>query len=433
MTGVQTCALPIWIMLCYTPLHYLVFAALRRHQRHPVVVMTSANRSDEPLAKDEREVNKLRGVADYFLSHNRRIYMRCDDSIVRVYNKKEYIVRKARGYVPDFLPFTASRRILGCGAELKSTFAITKNNFIITSQYLGDLKNASTHKFFLNTLSHFKKVFSFQPEIVACDYHPNYLSTQYACSLPKVTLLTVQHHHAHMASCMLENNIEDTVIGVVFDGMGLGLDECAWGGEFLVGDRSHFLRAGFFDYFGLVGADAAVKQPLRIALYILYALWGEHLKDCGIDFIKEIDERRMRLLLQLIRRKHFVLTSSVGRMFDALSSLLRLKDTVSYEAEAAISLEMLAQSAKIKYRRPYSFDIIKQPGVLGRSKGTCIIKWQPLFRDIIIDLQQHRAAALIAWRFHYTLANIIEQFCCQLRHNYGINKVGVNFPKSRIN
>jgi len=405
------------VMLAYTPLHYLVFYFLRRYTKEPILVMTSANAKDYPLVKDERELPKIKNFVDAFLIHNRKIYMRSDDSIVRVWRKHTYFIRKARGYIPDFFKFPTEFSILGCGAELKHTFSITKNNYLITSPYLGDLKNPHVYKFFLETLNHFKKIFSFNPEAVAYDYHPYYLSTQYAKDIKGIRKIPVQHHHAHLASCMLENNLNGPVLGVIFDGVGFGLDGAIWGGEFIIGDYANFKRIGAFDYFGMVGKDKAIQEPWRIAAYILYRILGKRMFTVNIKFTKEIPYKQLDLIIRLIGKKYFVYTSSVGRLFDALSSLLRLNDSISYEAEAALRVEMEALKIKgAKLKKPYRFKIKKQ-------KNFYVIGWQELFLDIVCDIENKTPSSVIAYRFHYTLGKIVERLCMLAKQEYNINKV----------
>jgi hydrogenase maturation protein HypF len=402
------------VMLAYAPLHYLVFWYLREFRKEPILIMTSANLKDLPLAKDEGEIFSLGDFVDYFLIHNRPIYLRCDDSVSRVYNNKEYIIRKARGYIPDFFGFPSSKAILGCGAELKSTFSITKNNWLITSQYLGDLKNYSNYEFFLDTLTHFKSIFNFEPQIVAYDYHPNYLSTQYALSLKDKVKIPIQHHHAHAAACMLENRLEEEVVGVIFDGIGFGQDQKVWGGEFLICDLKRFKRVAYFDYFGLIGIDKAIEEPFRVTFYILYQLFGKSAFSLDLDFVKDIPISTLKLFISLIKAKKFILTSSAGRLFDALASLLRLKDSITYEAEAAILLEMVALDFRGRVN-PYPFKL--------EGQKVLKIKWQPIFYQIVKDLIDGRSNSYIAYRFHYTLACIIREVCVKIRKQNQLSKV----------
>ncbi|MFH1768704.1 MAG: carbamoyltransferase HypF [Candidatus Omnitrophota bacterium] len=403
-------------MLCYTPVHHLLFSHIKKRQNKPILVMTSANLKDNPLVKDERELAKIRKYADAFLVNNRKIFVRCDDSVTRVYKNKEYVLRKARGYVPDFFEFKTDKSILACGAELKAAFSIVKNGFLITSQYLGDLKSYANYRFFIKTLEHFKEVFHFEPDLVAYDSHPAYLSSQYALSLKGKKKIAVQHHHAHAASCMLENGLNEKVIAVVFDGIGFGPDRAVWGGEFFICDRKEFKRAGFFDYFAMIGKDKAVKEPRRVAFYILHELYRERVKDADMEFMRNFSKEEIVLFKMMIKNKSFVYTSSVGRLFDAVASLLNIRHYNTYEGEAAVNLEMAALDKQEKEKKAYAFDIVNK-------NKRYRIKWQPLFGEIIDDVLRKKEKGRIAFKFHYTLSAIIKEMCQLLRRDCGLNKV----------
>ncbi|MDP2922588.1 MAG: carbamoyltransferase HypF [Candidatus Omnitrophota bacterium] len=403
------------IMLAYTPLHYLIFHYLRKYDKSPILVMTSANKKDFPLISEEKELAGLRGYVDYFLMHNRTIYMRCDDSISRVFRNKEIIIRKARGYTSDFAQFTHKKNILGCGAELKNTFSIAKDNHLITSSYIGDLKSYRNYEFFLNTLAHYRKVFNVEPEAVAYDYHPNYLSTQYALSLKDKQKIAVQHHHAHLAACLFENNIQGKVIGVCFDGVGLGLDNNIWGGEFFIADKKDFQRAGHFKYFGLIGQDKATEEPGRVAFCLLHSILGENLFNLDMEFIRFFSKKELDIFLRLISNKEFTLSSSAGRLFDAAASILSIKNKITYEAEAAILLEMLATDYKGK--------IINYEFAIDKENNSYIVDWQPVFLGLLNDIKKGKSHPFIAYKFHYTFANIIKEMSKILRRNCGIDKV----------
>ncbi|GAI90182.1 unnamed protein product, partial [marine sediment metagenome] len=262
------------VMLPYTPLHHL----LLRETGLPLV-MTSGNLSEEPIAKDNDEaLARLRGIADYFLLHNRDISSRYDDSVYMVEGKPQAI-RRARGYAPYpiFLP-SQSKQILACGAELKNTFCLTKDEHAFLSQHIGDMENEETLEHFENTIELYKKLFRIEPEIMAYDMHPEYLSTKYALKVGSelgLSLIPVQHHHAHIASCLVENEVEGPVIGVAFDGTGYGTDGTIWGGEFLLADWRSFQRVGHLEHLPLPGGEAAIKKPYRMALGYLYTLLGE--------------------------------------------------------------------------------------------------------------------------------------------------------------
>ena len=405
-------------MLCYAPLHYLIFHYLKKIQKFPVLVMTSANRGDFPLVANEEELFQIEKYADYFFVHNRPIQVKCDDSIARVFQNKEIIIRKARGYIPDFTNFKHKKNILACGAELKNTFSLASKGHIVSSPYLGDLKNYENYELYLKTLSHYKKILDFKPEVVAHDLHPDYLSTQYALSLKGVQKIAVQHHHAHLAGCLFENNVEKKAIGVCFDGAGLGPDGNIWGGEFLVADKRNFTRAGHFKYFGLLGADKAAVIPARVAFYLLYDIYGENLFKLNLGCVKYFKEREKNIFCGLIKDKETIMTSSAGRLFDAVASVLGIKHAISYEAEAAVSLEMAAGRHKLS-DGCFGFSINKEQGVY-------IINWQNIFSGIIEDLKARKNKETIAYKFHFTCAKIIREMSVILRNDYGINDIAIS-------
>ncbi len=404
------------VMLAYTPVHHLLLHYLRRWQKYPLLVMTSANHSGEPLIYRDRDIFTLKSEVDAFLMHNRRIYVPVDDSIVRVYNRREYILRKARGYVPDFIRFDAPTCILGCGAQLKSTFSLARGRWLVTSPYLGDLHNEKTYTYFIRTLRHFQKVFSFNPEVVAYDCHPEYMSSRYALSLSGVKKVPVQHHHAHAVSCMVENNLNEDVIAVVFDGVGLGTDGAIWGGEFLVCNRRRIRRYAHFDYFPLVGKDKAIEEPYRVAAALLYEVFGEEVYDLKGKFVEEVGEKTVGMLVKLIQTKHYVPSSSVGRLFDAVASLLRLKDKISYEAEAAILLEMVARTRGRISVSPYTLTV-------KRKKGKYVIEWRQMIKELVNDVNSGSSAEEVSYRFHLSLAEVTAQVCSLIKEDTGYEKL----------
>jgi len=283
------------IMLPYTPLHHI----LLRDVGLPLV-MTSGNLSEEPIARDNDEaLKRLSGIADYFLVHNRDIYSRYDDSVAMAERGTNQLLRRARSYAPYpiTLPFR-TRQVLGCGAEEKNTFCLTKDNYAFVSQHIGDMENMETLEHFDNTISLYKRLFHIEPEIVACDVHPDYLATNYAQELAAagMKLVPVQHHHAHIASCLADNGLEGPVIGVAFDGTGMGADGKIWGGEFLVADYSNCRRAGHLEYLPLPGGDAAIKKPYRTAIgYVLTLLGEDGLNDVIASAAKHVRPLSVRL------------------------------------------------------------------------------------------------------------------------------------------
>ncbi|MFA5270953.1 MAG: carbamoyltransferase HypF [Candidatus Omnitrophota bacterium] len=417
MEAVAPGQLYLGVVLAYAPIHYLIFRYLKKYSTEPILVMTSANKENFPLVSEEEELLQIKGYADYSLVHNRGIQTRSDDSIVRVFENKEIITRKSRGYIPDFMDFAHKKTILSCGGELKNTFAIVKNGYLINSPYIGDLKNYKNYEFFLNTLSHYKNILDVKPEVIAHDYHPEYLSTQYALSLNKETV-AVWHHHAHLAACLFENNIKKKVIGVCFDGAGLGADNAIWGGEFFLTDQAGFKRLAHFRYFGLLGTDKSAEEPRRMAFSLLYDIFGKNMFKYKLGCAGAFTEKEKSIFYRLMREKEFILSSSVGRIFDAAASILGIMQRAGYEAEAAILLEMLASSFTGK-AESYDYKVKKE-------KSTYVIDWQPLFTGFIKDVLAKKDKKLIAYKFHLTFATIISEVCILLRKENGVKDVALS-------
>jgi hydrogenase maturation protein HypF len=405
------------VMLPYTPLHHL----LLRDTSLPLV-MTSGNLSEEPIAKDNDEaLKRLHGIADYFLVHNRDIYARYDDSVTLVEAGAPRFARRARGYAPYpiHLPFK-SRQILGCGAEEKNTFCLTRDDYAFISQHIGDMDNMETMEHYVNTISLYKKLFRIEPQIIAHDMHPEYLPTKYAKELAekeKIKLVPVQHHHAHTASCMAENGLEGPAIGVSLDGTGYGTDGNIWGGEFLVADYKNFTRAAHLEYLPLPGGALAIKKPYRTALGYLLALGIE--PDEKLSFLKQIDAAETAIIRDLVKKKiNTPLTSSMGRLFDAVAALIGLRGVIEYEAQAAIDLETRALDNENETGL-YPFSI--QP-----QHGTSIIKIGEIFTSIIKEMKQDTPQSIIAARFHNTIAQMILEVCQNISSETGIKKTALS-------
>jgi hydrogenase maturation protein HypF len=408
------------MMLPYTPLHHL----LLRETGLPLV-MTSANLSEEPIAKDNEEAFlRLHDIADYFLVHNRGIYARYDDSVFMVAENKPVALRRARGYAPYpiHLPFQ-SKQILACGAELKNTFCLTRDDHAFVSQHIGDMENEETLEHFEHTVELYKRLFRIKPEIIACDLHPEYLPSKYAARIAAeqgLPLVPVQHHHAHIVSCMAENGVETPVIGVAFDGVGYGTDGAIWGGEFLVADWRSFRQAGQFEYVPMPGGAAAIKKPYRMALGYLYSLLGTNFSLEGLP-LATLNPRETAIIRQQIQKRiNCPLTSSAGRLFDAAAALAGLSHEVSYEAEAAVALEMQAPDRFTKTRiKPYPYSF-------GEHNGVTIVKLADLFSGIVEDVRNKVGVPTISLKLHQTVVQITVEMCSVVSRQTGIKQAALS-------
>ncbi|MFC1899450.1 carbamoyltransferase HypF, partial [Chloroflexota bacterium] len=408
------------VMLPYTPLHHLIL-----YEINIPLVMTSGNLSEEPIARDNDEaLTRLKGIADYFLLHNRDIYSRYDDSVAMVVNDNPQMIRRARGYAPYPVFLTKkSKQVLACGAELKNTFCLTKENHAFLSQHIGDMENEETLTHFENTVELYKKLFRIEPEVIACDMHPEYLATKYARKLKLLTdlpLIPVQHHHAHIASCLADNGIDGPVIGVAFDGTGYGSDSKIWGGEFLLADNQNSQRMGHLEYLPLPGGEAAIKKPYRIALSYLYTLLGENFPLDKLP-LNKYNPTEFELIKQQIKQGiNCPETSSAGRLFDAVSALSGIKEEVNYEAQAAIELEMLANDKiNTSATKWYPFSIIEDNGMKS-------IKLEELFRSLIKDIERQIPLPEISARFHGAMTQMVIQMCKILAKETGVKKVALS-------
>ena len=401
------------VMLPYTPLHHL----LLRETGLPLV-MTSGNISEEPIARDNDEaLRRLGGIADYFLVHNRDIYARYDDSVYMVEGTPQ-AVRRARGYAPYpiFLPFK-SKQILACGAELKNTFCLTKDEHAFLSQHIGDMENEETLEHFENTIELYKKLFRLEPQVIACDNHPDYLATRYALRLGAelgLSPVPVQHHHAHIVSCLIDNKVEGPVIGVAFDGTGYGSDGNIWGGEFLLADWRSFKRVGHLEYVPMPGGEAAIRKPYRMALGYLYSLLGEDFSLEGLP----LKLTELEIIKQQIKRGiNSPLTSSAGRLFDAVSALAGVRQEIDYEAQAAIELEMLA---------PDEVESESYPFAIAEEQGVRVVRLGELLSAIVRDVRNQTPVPVISLKFHHTMAKIIAAMCKLIARDTGIKQVALS-------
>jgi hydrogenase maturation protein HypF len=306
-------------------------------------------------------------------------------------------------------------QILACGAELKSTFCLTRGIYAFPSHHIGDLENIETLSSFESGIEHFKRIFNIEPRLTVHDLHPEYLSTKYALSLKDMRKVGIQHHHAHIISCMGDNSIDGEVLGVSFDGTGYGTDGKIWGGEFLVcSDYSTYDRVAHLEYIPLPGGEKAIKEPWRIAAAVLYKIFGDDMFNLDIEFIREIDMSKWAIMKQMIEKKlNSPETSSAGRLFDAVSALIGVRKEIYYEAQAAIELQMKADE---KDRGVYDFGQREQDG---RTQ----ILLEPLIKGIVSDLAKGITAEAISSRFHNTMAGIISDVCLKIKKQRGIDRV----------
>jgi hydrogenase maturation protein HypF len=403
------------VMLAYTPLHHLLLDAV-----DGPLVMTSGNATDDTIAHvDADALDRLAGVADLFLLHDRRIHVQCDDSVARVIRGEPRLIRRSRGYVPLAirLPVDTERSILACGGELKNTFALVRGRDAFLSQHLGDLTSERAYRSFVDSIDHFKGLLGVTPEVVAHDLHPAYRSTVYAKTLDGVERVGVQHHHAHIASCLADNGVDRRVIGVAWDGTGYGVDGHVWGGEFLIADLTDFVRAGRFDLVPMPGGDAAIREPWRMAAAFLKTAYGDAMATLDLAFVRRLDPTAWRTLSRAIDRGLNVpLTSSAGRLFDAVASLLGLRDSVEFEGQAAMELEALAEPRA---------DRIYPTGVT-ETDGTLIVRTEDIICGVVEDLLRETTPATISARFHATLADVLVQVCRRIRQRTGIDAVALS-------
>lgn len=396
------------VMLPYAPVHWLLLAP------GDVWVMTSGNTSDEPIAyQDEDARVRLRGIADFFLVHNREIYRRCDDSVARVFQGAPLLLRRSRGYTPaPLLLDRPLRRILACGPELKNTFCLTNGRYAFLSGHMGDLENQAVFNAYRREIVRLQRLLDITPEVVAYDLHPEYLATKYALSLalPKVG---VQHHHAHIAAVLAERHAAGPVIGVAFDGTGYGPDGCLWGGEFLLADRRDFVRAAHFRYFPLPGGVKAIKEPWRLAAVLLTDIYGSSLDALAIPFTRRLPPAWDLLRQAVAKGINSPLTSAAGRLFDAAAALLDVRDRINYEGQAAIELERLAGHAAGRVL----------PWTVGADGA---IDLRPAFVALVEGLQRREERSVLAASFHDTMAMVVVDTVRRLSRDTGLRQVALS-------
>lgn len=425
----------IGVMLPYTPLHYLLFSdqAYFPQSAYRVLVMTSANFRGNPILTDNDQVRaQLREIADVYLFHNRDIYIHCDDSVIRLTDpvtsdhSGAMPIRRSRGYAPQPLPIPFSGpAVLAVGSELKNTFCHTRDNNAFLSQHMGDLKNYETLASYEDSILHYENLFRIRPSLLIHDLHPDYLSTAYACERSKkenIPTLAVQHHHAHIASCLADNKDpgDEPVIGMSFDGIGYGDDGAIWGGEILLADYDSYQRVGHLDYFPLPGGDLAIREPWRIGLALLDNLglpWEPSIP--AVAYAQSLGERIPGaqpidvLQTQLTSLINTPLTSSIGRLFDGVSALLGVRQTISYEGQAAIELEALADPDE---NGVYPVEISPENTILLNS----------LISSMLKDLHQDEKVSVLSARFHNTLAALVVELAQRIKKEYSLNRIALS-------
>ncbi|MDQ5818792.1 MAG: carbamoyltransferase HypF [Actinomycetota bacterium] len=411
------------VMLAYTPLHHLLL-----QDAGIPLVMTSGNNSDEPIAyRDEEAFEQLGEIADYFLIHDRPIHMRCDDSVVRVVRGQTYQIRRSRGYAPAPLRVAEGfgQHTLACGGELKNTFCVAKEGHAFLSHHIGDLENYETLRSFQEGVEHYCRLFDVQPELVAHDLHPEYLSTKYARELEETGLpaVGVQHHHAHIASCLADNErpSAESVIGVALDGTGYGTDGAVWGGEFLEGSiETGFVRRAHLEYAPMPGGTAAIREPWRMAIAQLVSLYGEEeVLKLPLGAVRRSGERNVRLIARLVEHGlNTPPTSSAGRLFDAVAALVGVPGSrrTTYEGQAAVELELAADGPA---GRGYPFRLLP-------DEGGWVVETLGIVAGVVEDLLAGRGAGEISSRFHRTVAEMVAAGCGEIRERGGAGAVALS-------
>lgn len=404
------------VMLAYTPLHVLLLEPAPDFPE--MLVMTSGNLSEEPIAYDDEDAQiRLASIADGFLLHDRPIHMRMDDSVARVISGAPYLLRRSRGYAPDSISLHESvPPILAAGAELKNTFCLTRDRYAFMSHHIGDLENLETLRSFEDGIAHFEHLFRIQPQAIACDLHPDYLATRYAqrrAADQGLPLIAVQHHHAHLAACLADNEWHETepVIGLTFDGTGLGTDGAVWGGEVLLGGYTTFQRIAHLKYTPLPGGDLAVRRPARMAL--------AHLWQAGLDWEPDLPpvqslcyEERTALRGQLEHHLNTPPTSSMGRLFDAAAALVGGRQIATYEGQAAIDFEAAAAPNE---HGAYEFAIHND-----------ILDPAPVWETLLADWRAGVPLPVLSARFHNSVVNLSITCCKAIRRTCGVQSVALS-------
>ncbi len=417
------------LMLCYAPLHFLLFA----ENKFDVLVMTSGNIADEPLiCKNDKALEKLGPVADAFLMHDREIYRQVDDSIVHFIDGQDIrlssveapmLLRRARGYVPTpiLIEKHSNADIFAAGGDLKNTFAFAKDNQLICSEHIGDLEDAEVYHHYIESVEHLRQLFEVKPKIAVCDLHPGYFSTQYTTAKPNVKVIQVQHHWAHIASVLAEHNLTGPVIGIACDGTGYGSDGAIWGCECLIASLEKFERFGHLAYYSLAGADKASKEPIRPLLGLLKKTYGKdfNLSEFGrlLEKIEQNTDKQRIILEQIEKKINTVETSSLGRIFDTVAALLGLGNFNYFEAQLPMALEAIIEPG---VKDSYDFELVnttEKPVQLDLSK---------MIRQLITDIQQKTPAGIISAKFHNTIAHALSEMAKSARKKTGLKTVALS-------
>ncbi len=397
----------IGVMLPYLPFHHQLF----QHLKTSAIVMTSGNFSSEPiLTGNQVALDQFSHLMDAIVLHDRDIYNRTDDSVVRIIDGKERIMRRSRGYVPAPVRTTLNTDgILAFGAELTNCFCVGKGRKAFLSQHIGDLQGLETTLFYEQTIDRFLQLFRVKPSLLAVDMHPDYISTKTAGKFPGIPLVTVQHHHAHIASCMAEHGLDEKVIGVALDGTGYGDDGHIWGGEFFVCDLVDYNRITHFDYLPLPGGDLAAGEPWRMAVSYLYKVYGNEFRKLELPLFHEVDPEKIEIVVRMIDRDiNCPLTSGAGRLFDAVASLLGLCQTATFQAEGPMRLESMALTG---CHESYPFETLP------------VIRFDNTIRGIVDDLARKTDIKIIASKFHNTIISVIFESVNAIRNREGISRV----------
>jgi hydrogenase maturation protein HypF len=423
-------------MLPYTPLHHLILKRMNRP-----IVLTSGNISDEPQCIDNDEAReKLKEIADYFLLHNREIINRLDDSVVRIIDDKVQIIRRARGYAPTPINLPAGfnniPHILAMGGELKNTFCLLRDGEAILSQHLGDLENITNYTAYENTLNLYLNLFEHQPEAIAIDKHPEYLSTKLGKQLASANnteIYNIQHHHAHIAACMAENGIPlDTqpILGIALDGLGYGEDAAIWGGEFLLADYCNFTRLATFKPVAMIGGEQAIKEPWRniYAQLVSSFTWEDLNNQYGeVELFKFLQTKPLNLLNQLIAKKiNSPLTSSAGRLFDAVAAAIGIcREKTSYEGQAAIEMEALIDINEFNTNAFQSKETLRYPFQIDILDSIYSMDPRPMWQELLEDLKYKISPAIIATKFHIGLSKTIIEMVNKLSQQNSVKQVAL--------